>query len=488
MLFGLAVLLAVACLWVTPFPPLVDLPQHAGQVAALQEILRGNAEFTATFRLNWFAPYTATYLLIYALAGFMPLTLAVKVIVSIAVAAIPLLTGQLLTALGSYRGWQWLAIPAGFGVAFHWGFLPFMLAAPLVLLLLLLTIRFAVAPTVGRGVLIALLTALLFFFHVIALGFAGLLCIGYIAVLNYRQPQRMLLLWLPYTAGLPLLAYWYLSTLTGESYVQGAAVVYGPLFERLLNLLAQPAGLGGYVMNPSAALTLGLLAYPPLTGARLSKRPERLVLPVLGVLVMLLMPSKAFGSILLFERLTLFLLPLWVLAWDYPERHRPVWQPAIVIVIVVLGLANVGRFVLFGNEMRNLSVVLDTMEERQTLMYFPVVPVTAGFAQPVHFHSGVWYQAQQRGITDFNFAFFFPALVRFREGAHSWVPNDSVVWQPLQFDWERSNGDFYDYFLVRSPMDMRGELFKSDTSKVELLTNEGWWWLYKKAADQPRLP
>jgi hypothetical protein len=476
--------LALACIWVTPYLPSVDIPQHTAQIVTLQELAGGNPLFSETFELNWFAPYTATYLLVYLLALVMPVTVATKVLVTLVVAAIPLLSGRLLEEVGAYPGWKWLTIPAGFGVAFHWGFLPFMVAAPVGLYLLLLTIRFERAPTLVAGINVAIVTALLFFFHVIALGFAALLCLGYIAAARYREPAQVVRLWLPYTAGLPLLLYWYLSTLGSESYVQGAAVVYGPVFDRIIGILSQPAGLGALSVYASALLVAGLLAFPFLSGARLSDRPELRALPVVALVVLFAMPATAFGSIFLYQRLTIFLLPVYLLAWKYPAGVKPKLEGAVLAVVGLLALANVARFAAFGAEMRNLSAVIEQTEPGKKLMYFPVIPVTAGFGEPVHFHSGAWYQAEKRGIVDFNFAFFFPSMVRFREGQHTWVPNDSVVWQPMQFEWERSNGEFYDYFLAHSLDDAQDALFKADQNKVELVARQGWWWLYKKAAPQ----
>ena len=475
--------LLLSCLWITPFPPLVDLAQHTAQIVTLQELWAGNPRFTETFELNWFAPYTASYLIIYLFALVLPVTVAAKLVVTLAVAAVPLLAGRLFAAAGAYPGWKWLLVPASFGVAFYWGFVPFMLAVPAGLYLLLLTLRFSAAPTLLLGLMIAACTVALFFLHVIGLGFAALLCVTWIAAVHYKQPGKVLLLWLPYMTGLPLLAYWYLRTLQSETYVQGAGVIFGPLSDRLLTLLSQSAGLGALAIGPSAVIVAGLMVFPYFSGARLSHRPERLAIPVMATLVFLLMPATAFGSIYLYQRLSIFLLPAYLLAWEYPQGHRPRWMPAVILVVSLLVLVNVARFTAFANETRGFQAMLAEMEPNANVMYMPAMPVTAGFAEPVHFHTGVWYQAEKRGIVDFNFAFFFPSMVRFREGQHAWVPNDSVVWQPLQFEWERSNGAHYDYFLIHSMENLQAPMFKNHQDKVELVANQDWWWLFRKVAD-----
>ena len=69
----------------------------------------------------------------------MPITVATQVIVTASVLAIPLLTGRLLRVVGADERWKWLAIPCSFGFAFYWGFLSFLVAAPLALLFLIRT-------------------------------------------------------------------------------------------------------------------------------------------------------------------------------------------------------------------------------------------------------------------------------------------------------------------------------------------------------------
>src|SRR5262245_61688328 len=136
-LFVVAVALSIIPLWVGRYLPLVDLPQHAAQVTALRELWSGNQSLAEIFQVNWFTPYLFGYLLLYALSGVLPITVAVKLMVSVSVAAVPFLTGRLLRAVGADEGLKWAAIPCSFGFAFYWGFLNFVVAVPLALLFLI---------------------------------------------------------------------------------------------------------------------------------------------------------------------------------------------------------------------------------------------------------------------------------------------------------------------------------------------------------------
>jgi hypothetical protein len=185
---------------------------------------------------------------------------------------------------------------------------------------------------------------------------------------------------------------------------------------------------------------------------------------------------------LLYQRLAVFLLPLLLLALEFPQETRPVWGNIAMLVVAFTALINIDRFNSFNRETLGLSRIMTVMEERKNVLYMPVDPWESALRVPAHFHTGVWYQSEKRGIVDFNFAFFYPSMVRFQEGAHAWIPDDRVVWAPLGFEWGARNGEYYDYFIVYARNDMTAAIFKDARDRVELVENVGWWWLYKKAA------
>ena len=79
-LFGYALVLMIAPLWFGQYLPMVDLPQHAAQIAALKQIWAGNPLFTDVFEINWFTPYLLGYMALYVLSLAMPITVATKIV------------------------------------------------------------------------------------------------------------------------------------------------------------------------------------------------------------------------------------------------------------------------------------------------------------------------------------------------------------------------------------------------------------------------
>ena len=305
-LFWLALALAVVPLWLTPYLPLVDLPQHAAQAASLREIWQENPAFTAVFEVNWFTPYLLGYLFLYAVSAVVPMVVATKIVVSFAVILFPLVIGVLLRESGADERLKWLAIPGSYSFAFYWGFMTYILAVPVALAFLVLTIRFERNPRIANGIGVAAFSIALFFCHIMALGFASLLALTYLFARNIRRPRRFVLCALPYTAPLPLIGLWMTQIYTTEASVQSSPIIFATIRERLITLFTQLSGLDGYAFAISLIIVAALLGGPPLLRYRFSPRPERWLPLVVGVAVFFTFPRFAQSTAFLYERLAVF--------------------------------------------------------------------------------------------------------------------------------------------------------------------------------------
>jgi hypothetical protein len=473
-LFVTAVLLSIVPMWFGRYLPMVDLPGHAAVIAALQAIAAGNQTFAAAFDAHWTSPYMLAYGLFYAAAKVLPATVAAKLVVSLAIAATPLLTAALLRAVGADDRWRWLAIPASYSYAFYWGFISFILAVPLALLLLIQTIRFDESPSVKRGLIIAATSIVLFYAHIIATGFACMTAVAYLAARNYRNLYQLVLRSLPYATPLPFIVFWFASNETGAA---DAPIRYGAFLQRLNLLIAQPSGLER-VSALGIVITCAIVALPPLAGSRLSASPARWLPFALGLVVFLAAPSYAFQTGFLYERLGVFLVPLWLMMWD-PPTGQPRKLALLAMPLVVLWLfGNVARFASFARETQHFDAVLAAMEPGKRVASLVVDPTTPLFSTPVYLHFASWYQATKLGIVDFNFADFH-TVVEYKQADRPRI-SGQVSWYPQLFDWERHGGATYDYFIVKADADVAPTLFGGHDAAVELIAHSGWWWVYRK--------
>lgn len=477
-MFLAVVVLALAPLWIARYLPSIDMPQHAAQIAALREIWQGNAAFTQLFEVNWFTPYLLGYLLLYLVSLVLPMTAATQLLVSCSIVAVPLLTGALLRAAGADERWKWLAIPASFSFAFYWGFLSFMVAFPLALLFLLNAIRYAHAPNVRNGAFMALFAVFLFFCHIIALAFTSVVALGYVLASSPRSLKSMFVRVLPFAAPLPLMLVWFVGTYQTDQVAREAPIVYGPLLNRFVMLLVQPAGREALSPAICTLVTGSLVLLPWLAGSTASRRPARWLPFVLGLLMFFAIPAFAFNTGFLYERLGLFLVPLWLLGWDPPAdgARRLEWLGMLVVVFWVF--ATVARFAAFARETESFRAVTAAIEPGKRVASMVFDSSSPLFATPVYMHFPAWYQATRRGVVDFNFADFFPQPVRYRKDAGPRM-DEQLAWYPTAFNWQAHGGARYDYFLVKASYDVAPAIFKERRASVELVARSGWWWLYR---------
>src|SRR5687768_13635404 len=81
-LFVMSLMGGVAVFWLSPHPPMIDLPQHAGQIALLRDILLRRSIWDDRFYLNFYTPYFLSYLICSILATFTPVAIAIKLVLS----------------------------------------------------------------------------------------------------------------------------------------------------------------------------------------------------------------------------------------------------------------------------------------------------------------------------------------------------------------------------------------------------------------------
>jgi len=472
-------LLALVPIWFSAHLPAVDLAEHAAQVSALKQVLAGNEAFTHLFEIHWFTPYLVGYLLLYLLSLLLPIQVATQVLVSFAVIALPLSTGALLRAAGADERWKWLTIPGSYSFAFYWGFLTFMVAVPISLFFLVLTWWFVRQPTLRNGVLVALASLLLFFCHFLAFCGASLFALGIVAGSNYRNLKALIVRSLPYAAPLPLVASWAVSTANHDGKVQASDFVFGGVGQKFAQFLAQPAGFD-YIsswLTPIVTLTVAL--FPLIGGAKLSRRPERWLPVLLAVIVFLALPSSNFHTGFIYERMGIFIAPLWLMAWDPAPNRR--WEKidGLAMGVILLWLfINVGRYAAFAREVESFDRALAAAVPGKKMGTMTNGDGSPLFVPPIYHHFPAWYQAEHGGIVDFNFGDFFPQVVRYRADAPARI-DQAVASDLREFRWDRHGGDNYDYFMIRSEIDVCVAVFNERCAQLALVTHEGTWWLYR---------
>ncbi|HEY2872406.1 MAG TPA: hypothetical protein VGJ56_10830 [Reyranella sp.] len=482
--FWATVLFAAATFWFVPRPPMADLPQHAGQIALLHDLVTGNSKWEPLLTIDWFTPYLVGYGSALLLSFAMPVLAAMKVVLTAAYLGFVVACVALRRALGGDERLDWLFIPSFFGIVYAAGFYTFLVAAPLGVLFALLALRYARKPTIAAGVLLLLADVVLFFAHGLVFLFANAIG-GLWLLLKVRGLKRLALAALPYVAiGVLCLVYVLARLRLEEAPVGGVWSFYGGWDALRFSL---PYLWAGWSTDDSrnglfAALFAVQLAAPIFLGARLS-RGEAVVPLLVTLLVWIAVPSRAQGTSMLYLRFVIFALPFYALAFVPRERAVGLWrQPVLPLMCWIFLAVHVDRLLAFARESAPFEEVLGAAapEDRALAVVFDPHSEAVG-SEFAYAHWPSWYQAERGGLVDLNFARFMPEIVRYRRDSvptrfsqEDWAQNPAGG-----FDWERDGAGVYRYFFVRHNGALPQTFFPAGQCRPTFITSSGDWSLYE---------
>jgi hypothetical protein len=427
-LFVVSAAFGGAIFWLASYPPMIDLPQHAGQGALLRDLVLGRSPWTETMQVHLFTPYLIGYGLALPFSLILPVATALKVLLSLAYAGFVFMCVILRRHFGSDARLDWLFLPGFFGFAYAWGLLTFLVAAPIGLCFILVASRYTHERSLGRATMVIALGLVLLASHalVFLLGWTvGVLLLGV-----RMPPQRR---WV--SAALPF-AVLALACACCSSRAEPSSKNSGPLPAGGSILTMACSDCPRYTVHRRLQIqpaiivvAVVLLSIPWLLGMRIGSRRSGVWVPfVVVALIMTIAPSSGFKTALLYERFALFLLPAY--AWMFTTERsldgapRPArgWGARIAMPLLVVACWAVLGFNAiqtwrFGQEAADFDAVLDSVQPGQRALALVFDPGSEAARNPyVYQHYASWYQAERQGLVDFNFAWFPPQIVRFRPG------------------------------------------------------------------------
>src|SRR5690606_9502883 len=110
----------VLLLWLPEYPPMVDMPQHAGQVAQLKQLFFSESRWQEQVQINVLTPYWIGYGLWLLLALVFPVKIALKVLITLCFLAYVASFSALRREFSVPRILDWVLVPVFFGYAYEW--------------------------------------------------------------------------------------------------------------------------------------------------------------------------------------------------------------------------------------------------------------------------------------------------------------------------------------------------------------------------------
>lgn len=483
-LFCLTALAAATVPWLAARPPMVDLPQHAAQVALWRDLLAGTSPWNGLVAVNLPTPYLIGYAAMLPLVALVPAVTAAKLVLSAAVLGFVAGCVALRRAVGGDPRLDWLAPVGLFGYAWQWGFVTFLAAAPFGLWLLVLAVRQAAMPDRRRaGGIVALGLACLFAHALVFLmaGFlGGLLALLALARRRYAGTVLTLGPWLLLGLAFVLLR---LATMGDAGAFQLGDINGPPVLDRprlMLGYVTEVDGAG--TVWPRPALLLMLLA-PVALRLRFNRQDGVWLFGGL-VALLLCLPFYAFETAGLVNRFALFLPPFSALAFARGERPTGRGGGAVVVVLIgccwsLVGLAW-SRTLAFGPEAAAFETVLAAAAPGQRALALVADPGSPAAANPQAYrHWPSWYGADKHGFVDFNFAAFPPQVVRFRPGQRPAV-DAGIGWDPARYDWAAPEARLYRYVVLRGDDAFTAAMRRASPCRLDVAATAGPWTLLER--------
>jgi hypothetical protein len=487
-LFGIG----VGVIWWPARPPMVDLAQHAGQVALLRDIVLGTSPWGREIGLNFLTPYLLGFVLALPLSLVMPVAAALKSVLTLAYAAFALTCMGVRRELKAPPQLDAYYLVSFFGFAYGEGLYPFLVAAPVAIAFVWQAIRYARRGGAAQGLGLTALGLLLLFAHGFVFVFAW--AIGAGILLTNRKGLRKALpgLWplvVPLVVcGALILAARHGGHASTPHFLN--SVDMGPLDVRLFSFICDSFDLPRIWPIP-CFVALGFL--PWMAGLKVdSGRRESLVIAFGVVGVLTLAPSIIWSASFIYSRFALFLVPAY--AWLFSEPHplargdgaalkaKGLSLAAAAVVAFALG-RHLVQAVEFSRETPDFDWVMEHAQPGQTALGLVIDPTSAAPVSPHVYESfPLWYQADRQGLVDHSFAADIQEIARFK-GAPPPLYADPVFFSdPARFDWRRDDGDRYRYVFVRGPKPLAATLFAGAPRPPALIAERGAWRLFERRA------
>lgn len=482
-------------------PPMVDYPQHLGMAELARRMADPASPLHESFSLNYFTYNGLFHWLVAQLGHLVPIEIAGRLVAGGALALLAGANVALLRTLDRPPSYAALFVPVLFASAVVWGFLNYALGVAIGVVTLVWIVRAIRRPGVVAPLVVASLSLVSGFCHVLATLVSCALAIAFAPEAAWRATShlsgkrrflggigRAFVGLAPLLAGATFCIAVYL-----EQYQWNPASYSDPTHEgsgpplayRLWWFAPYTTGLHGDETDQVLLLASVALAFAVLAGGLVRRVPgdRPLILPALATLgIYLWIPMVFIGTHIIFPRFgqavifgLLFALPALESRWAASARR-------LALSLAVLTAVNLaGHMVWFGVETEGLSEVLDELPGDRKVTAVVYEPSTTSFRNGVLIHIAAYHGARNGGEWAYNFARYQSVPLNFKPNTQPGWPREGWEFYPEEYNPRCWYARVYDVVLVQAPMFMvdypdepvRRMVFGPDADLVQLIARSG---------------
>ncbi len=483
--FYIACILSAIPIWLSAYPPMVDISMHANQVATFLRLLSGSELLAPFLEINWFTPYWAGNGLVILLSFFVPIVIAIKIVLTFSIIATPLLASRLRALISDDNSFDWFFLPVIYSFSFQAGFLNFIIGVPLVLLFLreFILFYFFSNLNVKKVLWISFLTHILFLTHIFILIFACGIAFAIVLFENVKKiNKKKFIKILPLVSVFPIVLFWILSfkaPLFDDKYCSSQMPIWVENFYRFNGLLGSATG-ALYSLKLGSLYALAILI---LTKAKIY-RDWRSLPFIITLLVLLFIPKKISGACFVAERFNVFIFIFFIFSFDFSQiksvlnyHKRNMFFSFFSFIILC---TNAYIIALFDQDTQGLKKILAKIEPHQR-----VISIIDNFSgqssesiNPLIYGSLLyWYAAEKNGYAN-TFFIESHSIVRYKKAVLNPLPK--VQFSSESFNWDLQHQQFDYLILGNDPEKYSTEFLKGLKKYTHLIYREGAWHLYSR--------
>lgn len=480
-------LLFILPVWLFPFLPFVDLPQHLNFAFVLKNYSQLGYEKFYSLRL--FPMHNTLHLFFnYLFSFFFPLEASNKIYVTISLLLFPLALLFFLKVIGGNEYFSLLGFLVAYNYNLFWGFMGINLGIALILFLIGYEIKYLKEKIkIKYLIFITLLFSLLFLCHSLTYLFS---LVTYLLLLIFiPTKEKKIYLLIPLIV--PFLLFflpWQIGQFRGEGselqtqfreYISPSAL-YSNLWDFLRRVGLKTDETYIFILKIIFVVSL-LTTYHLLRkrglGYLLSPTYRPLSLFFLSTfLFYAFFPGTYTEAVFLNERFAplLFLLMIVFLALNLKEFNRPILKYLFILIITFVGINITFRIALFNREAKPVKEMISKLPEGRRLagLIYQKKQKADLFGYDVFLHFPAYYSIYRKGFVGFTFAYIRYSPIIYNDSFPLPRIDEWETWYSVFPEgWEK-----YDYFLVT------GEPRPSDQPLVEkwrLIEKKGIWSLYE---------
>jgi len=458
---------------------MVDIPQHAAQIESIKNIWKNDWDYAHLFQITYLVPYWFGYLCCIILSLFLGPIWSVKFIMAIAAISLPWFSWKFLKLYQQPKQLRWLLLILPFGFAYDWGFLNFFVSIPLGFFVLSKILSRNVTGSRNFYLNNILWVHLLFFAHILT---AAVFCIiaSFLMLHPWKGFRSLFFRMLPQICIIPILLLYIHFNVLGDG--ANYPIIWDAGRHRISNLPSHFTGLGHFI--PSFFISLVFLVSPLVFGCKLHRNPVYFLPFILYLFIMIIGPHFIMGNSYNYHRYGFIGFPLYLLSFNAENIKKRKNNNMIAFVFFVVSFFVIGfysfRAFVFDKESEDYRRTIAVAAPGKRMLIFVIDRYSAISGEtPFYLHFPSWYQAETKGLVDFSFASMYQIIEYRSKKSHPIGPG--FEWTPLSFDWDKHRGENYDYFIFRSYRNPTSWIQERSRCNVELVSQNGTWWLFKNA-------